>query len=114
MMEKWTFQQKEKIMRTQTYYHTSIEAEANRRNDTVPLQVNCAGVVSSERFLNRSVRKDYYYIYVLQGKMVLGECTLEPGDVFIYEPERSYQYRNEGKTVYLCNVVNLRFWMRSL
>jgi len=87
-------------MQTQTYYHTRLQEEANRRNDTVPLQVNCTGVVSSERFLNRSVRRDYYYIYVMQGKMILGEMVLEPGDVLIYEPEQTYQYQNEGKTVY--------------
>lgn len=89
-------------MRTQTYFHTEFEMDANRKNDTVPLQVNCVGAVGPEAsFFNRSVRRDYYLIYVLQGKMVLEECGLLPGDVIVFEPGHTYQYRNEGKTSYL-------------
>lgn len=87
-------------MRTQTYFHTKLENDADRKNDTVPLQVNCVGAVSQE-FSNRSVRRDYYYIYVLEGKMIMEECTLFPGDVIIFEPGHNYQYRNEGETTYL-------------
>lgn len=87
-------------MRTQTYFHTKLENDADRKNNTVPLQVNCAGAVSQD-FSNRSVRRDYYYIYVLEGKMIMEECTLFPGDVIIFEPGHNYQYRNEGETTYL-------------
>ena len=88
-------------MRTQTYFHTKFEREANRKNDTVPLQVNCVGAVSFKNFSNRSVRHDFYYIYVLKGKMVMQDCELLPGDVMIYEPEHEYQYHSEGETSYL-------------
>ena len=49
-------------MRTQTYFHTRFENEANRKNGTVSLQVNCVGAVSREEFSNKSVRRDFYYI----------------------------------------------------
>ena len=88
-------------MRTQTYFHTTQEWEADRRNDDVALQVNCTGAVSEMLFSNRSVRQDYYYIYVLKGKMIMENCTLYPGDVLIYEPGQTYQYRSEGETTYL-------------
>ncbi len=88
-------------MRTQTYFHTRFESEANQRNERVSLQVNCVGAVSRQEFSNKSVRKDFYYIYVLSGKMILPECDLLPGDVMIFEPGHAYQYRSEEETTYL-------------
>lgn len=88
-------------MHTQTYFHTKLLVDANRKNETVPLQLNCAGAVSQNSFSNRAVRHDYYYIYVLQGKIITNECTLLPGDVIIYEPGYVCQYQNEGETTYL-------------
>lgn len=89
-------------MRTQTYFHTRFQYEADIKNDTVPLQVNCVGAVSENKvFFNRSVRHDFYYIYVLKGKMIMPECTLYPGDVIIFEPEHAYEYQSEGETTYL-------------
>lgn len=102
-------------MRTQTYFHTKLQNDADRKNDTVPLQVNCVGAVSEE-FFNRSIRRDFYYIYVLEGKMVMEECTLFPGDVIVFEPGHRYQYKSEGETTYLwvhytgfeaCSLTNL-------
>lgn len=87
-------------MRTQTYYHTRFETDANRKNDTVPLQVNCAGVVSDDSFYTVSVRHDFYYVYVIKGKMVLEDFCLLPGEVLVIEPGKSYQYSAEGKTDY--------------
>lgn len=86
-------------MQTQTYFHTVLESYANRCNNQVPLQVNCTGTVGNA-FSSRSIRKDYYYIYVTQGRMVMPEQTLKAGDVMILEPETVYQYRSEGETVY--------------
>lgn len=89
-------------MRTQTYFHTRLESEANRKNDSVPLQVNCVGAVSKTRsFSTRAVRRDYYYIYVLKGEMLLEDCRLLPGDVIVFEPEHDYHYTGQGETVYL-------------
>ena len=89
-------------MPSQTYYHTKLEEEANRRNDTVPLQVNCTGKVTQrDDFRNKSVRQDFYYVYVLEGKMVLEGDALLPGDVIVFEPGHQYQYRSEGETSYL-------------
>ena len=89
-------------MHSQTYYHTKLEEEANRKNDTVPLQVNCTGKVAHrDHFYNKSTRRDFYYIYVLQGKMVLREDVLLPGDVIVFEPGYQYQYQSDGETSYL-------------
>lgn len=89
-------------MRTQTYFHTRYESEANQQNKSVPLQVNCAGAVSEERtFSNRSVRRDYYYLYVLEGRMKMADCSLEAGEVMIIEPGHHYAYQSEGYTTYL-------------
>ena len=45
-------------MHTQTYFHTRLEGEADRRNDTVPLQVNCVGTVSEKcSFSSKCVRR---------------------------------------------------------
>lgn len=89
-------------MQTQTYYHTKLETDANRSDETVPLQVNCVGAVSQkERFFNHSVRRDFYYIYVLKGKMIMEAETLEAGDVIVFEPGQRYRYESEGETEYL-------------
>lgn len=88
-------------MHTQTYFHTRLEGDANRRNDTVPLQVNCVGAVSDDSFCSKSIRRDFYYIYVLKGQMVMEEGSLFPGDVMVFEPEHAYQYEGAGETVYL-------------
>ncbi len=89
-------------MHTQTYFHTRLEAEANRKNDGVPLQVNCVGTVSeTSSFSTRAVRQDYYYIYVLKGELILEDCCLLPGDVIVFEPGHDYQYTSRGETAYL-------------
>lgn len=89
-------------MRTQTYFHTKLEGEANRKNVAVPLQVNCVGAVSEARsFSTRAVRQDFYYIYVLNGEMLLEDCRLMPGDVMVFEPGHDYQYTSRGETAYL-------------
>ncbi|MCI9337413.1 MAG: AraC family transcriptional regulator [Lachnospiraceae bacterium] len=89
-------------MRTQTYFHTKLQSEANRKNDTVPLQVNCVGAVSEAlSFSTRAVRRDFYYIYVLKGEMLLADCRLLPGDVIVFEPGYDYQYTSRGETAYL-------------
>lgn len=89
-------------MHTQTYFHTKLESQANQRNDTVPLQVNCAGRVSeSSTFSTKSVRRDYYYIYVLKGRMLLEGCALSQGDIIVFEPGHDYQYTSQGETAYL-------------
>ena len=89
-------------MRTQTYHFTRLEGEANIKNDTVPLQVNCSGAVSYDFFETRTFRNDFYYIYLLKGKMVLPEYSLLPGDVVLLEPGHLYHYKSDGPTEYKC------------
>lgn len=87
-------------MHIQTYFHTKLEHEANRKNDQVSLQINCTGTVVSPEFYCKSVRKDFYFIYVIKGKMLLPKQTVEAGEVLILEPGQPYEYHNEGETIY--------------
>ena len=69
-------------MDTQTYFHTKLEREAaqDARKESL-LVVNCTGAVGEEvSFSNRSVRKDYYYLYILEGQLLAGNQHLTPGD----------------------------------
>lgn len=66
----------------------------------MPLRVNCTGAVSQEGFFTRSVRRDFYYIYLLSGKLEMPECSLLPGDVIIFDPEHAYQYLGGEATQY--------------
>lgn len=89
-------------MHTQTYFHTKLQEEADRKNDSVPLQLNCAGAVADgNAFSSRAVRRDYYYIYVIEGEMLMEDCTLSPGDAIVFEPGHAYQYASQGETAYL-------------
>lgn len=88
-------------MRTQTYFHTPIEQDANIQNYTVPLQVNCCGVVADSLFTSQSIRKDFYYMYVLKGEIVTKNLKLFPGDIIIFEPEKPYEYRSLTDSSYL-------------
>lgn len=89
-------------MDTQTYFHTKLEREADKKEEREPLVVNCTGAVAEEvPFSNRSVRKDYYYLYILEGQLLAGNQHLTPGDVILFEPGYRYQYESVGPTTYL-------------
>ena len=89
-------------MNTQSFYRTGFPYESNQTNDTVSLQVNCTGIVSQKKpFRSKGVRLDYYYLYLWKGTLIMPDCTMEPGDVMIMEPNRPYQYESLGETVYL-------------
>ena len=66
-------------MRTQTYFHTRMERDADIRNEAVPLQVNCCGVVADQVFNSQRVRRDFYLMYALKGEIVTKNFTLFPG-----------------------------------
>ena len=79
----------------QDYYRDPAAFFNDVANPTVPLQVNCVGAVVADPFSSKSIRRDFYYIYVLKGKMVMPDQTLYPGDVMVFEPEHAYRYQNE-------------------
>ncbi len=115
-------------MGNRTYFYTEIERDANKENMSVPLQVNCTGEVTSTPFSTRNIRRDFYYIYVTRGQLVLAleqkkrdktdevndnntmddlesfsweTLVLEPGDAIVIEPGRHYRYHSRGNTAYL-------------
>ena len=91
----------EEAMRYQSYFNPDLEGNTNKKTESVPLKINCTGVVSHTDFSNFGKRQDFYCIYLIKGKMHLGDSTLLPGDIIIYEPGHYYEYQNEGDTEYL-------------
>ena len=87
-------------MRTQTYFHTDVEQDADVRNDTAALQVNCCGVVADQVFNSQRVRRDFYLMYALKGEIVTKNFTLFPGDLVIFEPGYTYGYQSKETASY--------------
>ena len=90
-------------MKTQTYYHTRLESEANIKDLTVPLQVNCCGVATNNQpfSVDNRIRRDFYYIYFLEGKMTIQDEILYPGDVIALAPELPHSYSSDGHISYI-------------
>lgn len=89
-------------MNMQSFYRTRNPSESNEKNAAVPLQVNCCGVVSQEKpFSSYGIRKDFYFLYLLEGQLTLTDCIMEPGDVIIMEPGYHYRYKSIDNTTYL-------------
>lgn len=95
------FNKMENAMRTQTYFHTRMERDADIRNEAVPLQVNCCGVVADQVFNSQRVRRDFYLMYALKGEIVTKNFTLFPGDMVIFEPGYVYSYQSTQPATYL-------------
>lgn len=89
-------------MRTQTYHRTTFLTESNIENNKVPLQVNCCGaVLENAPFVTHHTRKDYYYLYVLQGSLCVKEQQVNAGEVYLFSPDLPYRYENKGGLLYL-------------
>lgn len=89
-------------MNMQSFYRNRNPGESNEKNTAVSLQVNCCGVVSQERpFSSYGIRRDFYYLYLLEGQLTMADCVLLPGDVIIIEPEQHYRYKSIENTTYL-------------
>lgn len=87
-------------MNEQSYYNSLYGEEANVLNVTDDLCVNCTGVVRRDGLIgSRLKRKDYYIIYMLDGKMKL--CIdekvdfIEGGQMIIIKPDTYYIYNSE-------------------
>lgn len=88
-------------MVTQTYYHTTLEADANICDLTVPIKVNCAGSVCSDTGIHTTgKRQDYYLIYVIAGDMVLhtpmNHGEIRQGQFIILSPGIPYEYQSRA------------------
>ena len=93
---------KEAFMEHQTYFNYPIEADANVCNNTDMLVINCAGVVDALCGVNNtSVRRDYYLMYITEGKMHIrigsSETLISEGEMLIIAPGTSYHYHTEAE-----------------
>ncbi len=89
-------------MRTQTYHRENFLSESNIKNERVPLQVNCCGAYKETRaFVTHHNRTDYYYLYVLQGTLQVGETAVHAGEAYLFSPDLPYSYENRGELEYL-------------
>ena len=57
-------------MKTQTYFNTKTEQQANVCDLTKPLCVNCAGTVNLSNINNSFHRNDYYLLYIIKGNWI--------------------------------------------
>lgn len=91
------------FLKKQTYYNYPFESDANICNNISDLAVNCAGVVDKTVDVDhRSVRRDYYLMYVTEGKMNIefskNSCTISEGQLLIIEPGTTYHYCLAGES----------------
>lgn len=87
-------------MRTQTYYNAPSEKEADICSHFAGLMINCAGAVeTADGISNLSVRKDFYLMYILDGRMPItinGQLRLIcKGNLLIIAPGTKYHYQSE-------------------
>lgn len=87
-------------MKLQTYYRTKLQVLADVCDMSKSLCINCVGAVDDKReFDTRSVRKDYYLIYMLKGYMEFEygkeNCVMEEGELLVLKPGTHYRNRGE-------------------
>lgn len=85
------------MLEIQSYYNNLTEAEANRCVMTVPLLVNCAGVVYySHDYHIRRKRNDFYLLCAcagsLQVKTKAGNQVIGKDTFIIFEPDTYFEY----------------------
>lgn len=92
-------------MNSQTYYRISYERDANICNYAERLQVNCIGIVCENYGIsNKSVRNDFYLMYIVQGKLSLElngmQHHISEGCFIVISPGTVYRYfTNTGDTI---------------
>lgn len=84
-------------MKTQTYYNTLNEAEANICNTIDDLCVNCVGAVNTkDGFDSRAKRQDFYIMYAVEGKMPIWldniKTEISKGQFLVIEAGTKYRY----------------------
>jgi len=87
-------------MKTQSYYRTNMEHEANICDTTKRLSVNCVGVVNEEFGIFTSTsRNDYYLLYMVDGEMPLmlgkNRHIIKKGQFVIISPGTHYTYKSD-------------------
>lgn len=94
-------------MKTQTYYHTAYEKDADICNISDRLCINCCGAVETpDKISTVSVRRDFYLMYMLDGNLDMElddkSFTVCGGNLLIIAPGVKYHYTSQSaKTAYL-------------
>ena len=88
-------------MKRQVYYNYPFESDANVCRDDVDVAINCIGVVDETVDVDtRSVRRDYYLIYVTVGHMIIdfddSSAALTAGDMMVISPGKHYHNYLDG------------------
>ena len=90
-------------MKTQTYYTAPNEPSANMCDNSKEIVINCVGAVDRNHYSTRSVRKDYYMMYVVKGSQPISfdnqTFVIADGDLLILEPNTQYSYSAKDATV---------------
>jgi AraC-like DNA-binding protein len=90
-------------MKTQTYYTAPNEPSANLCDNSREIVINCVGAVERNHFSARSVRNDYYIMYVIRGSQTIcfdnKTFVIADGDLLILEPHTPYSYSTKDAEV---------------
>lgn len=90
-------------MQNKSYYRMPSDTDNNFAVDNAPLMVNCTGhSYYTEETRGNSVRRDYYLIYLISGRIRISEPRTSremcAGDVMIFAPDRPFSYfKPEGQ-----------------
>ena len=90
-------------MKSQTYYNTKYESEANINDLSNSILLNCVGVVNeTEKMNHHAIRHDYYLMYMREGSMELilngVSQQISEGQIVIISPETDYWYKTKNPT----------------
>lgn len=101
-MDKMPFQ-RSKYMKTQTYFNTKTEQEANVCDLSKDIIVNCVGAYETNTYMrNKFIRNDFYLIYIIKGKMDIeldGEKhVFSEGQFLIIKQGTDISYYTEPET----------------
>ena len=90
-------------MKTQTYYTAPNEPSANVCDNSKEIVTNCVGAVDRNHYSTRSVRKDYYMMYMIKGSQPISfenkTFLISDGDLLILKPNTQYSYSAKDASV---------------
>ena len=96
-------------MTHQSYYRDPSVEDNDFRNETVPLQVNCAGCHRFRGLSGASTRSDTYLFYLAEGEAEIGTPAsaagiLRAGDFVLFEEGIPFSYRGGA------DALTVHFW----
>lgn len=83
-------------MQSLFYYSDRSDRDNNFRNDSVYLQVNCAGRAVYAGAVGRSIRRDLYLLYLTKGTITVSTPApggiMKAGDLIIFSSDTPFDY----------------------